>query len=105
MSEINPTTSFEGHQGAFTDNGDANQSLINDISNISSNQEPSLPNHLANSAREAGRLASNARTLEDKQNIYKNYLSKSNNGSQETTSKMVTDWEKAAEYHRKSNTR
>tara|TARA_Y100000593_G_C4214648_1_gene288608 strand:+ start:484 stop:798 length:315 start_codon:yes stop_codon:yes gene_type:complete len=102
MSEINPTTAFQGGQGAFTDSSDANQSLINDISNVMNSTPPSLPSHLQQSAKQAGELASNARTLEDKQNIYKNYLSKANGGNQETSAKMVADWEKTAEFYRKN---
>lgn len=102
MSEQNSTT-FQGGDGAFSNPDPA---LINDITNVMRNnqQQSALPDHLAQSAKQAGELASNARTIEDKQTIYKNYLSKSNSGNQETTSKMVADWEKAAEYHRK-NTR
>jgi hypothetical protein len=99
MSEEN-STAFQGGGGAFSTPDPA---LINDITNImKNNQQSSLPSHLEQSAKQAGELAANARTLEDKQNIYKNYLSKSNSGNQETTSKMVADWEKSAEYHRKN---
>ena len=95
MSDVEPLS-----DGPFTDNSDANQALINDISNVVNNQEPTLPDHLAQSAKMAGELAKNAPTIEDKKNIYKNYLSQSNAGNQETTKSMVHDWEKAAEYHR-----
>jgi len=97
MTDINPLS-----QGPFTDNSDANMSLINDISSVVNHQAPKLPDHLAQSAREAGQMAKNAPTLEDKQNIYKSYLSKSNGGNQDTTKEMVHNWEKAAEYHRKT---
>ena len=97
MTDINPLS-----QGPFTDTSDANMSLINDISDVVNNKVPTLPNHLIQSAKQAGELAKNASTLEDKQNIYKNYLSKSNNGNQETTRSMVHDWENAAEYYRKN---
>jgi hypothetical protein len=101
--ESNPVSTGQGNfspEGAFTDTSPANQSLLNDIGNITSSQPVTLPNHLLRSAKEAGELAANARTLEDKQIIYKNYLSKSNAGNQSTTSSQVKDWENAAEFFR-----
>ena len=101
--ESNPVETGQGNfnpQGAFTDDSDANLSLIRDIEKVTSSTPTTLPDHLLQSAKEAGELASNAKTLEDKQNIYKSYLSKSNAGNQSTTSDQVKDWENAAEYFR-----
>ena len=101
--ESNPVSSGQGNfspEGPFTDSSPANQSLLNDIESITSSQPVTLPNHLLKSAKAAGELASNAKTLEDKQNIYKNYLSKSNAGNQSTTKSQVKDWENAAEFFR-----
>ena len=102
-AESNPVSTGQGNfspEGPFTDSSPANKSLLNDIESISSNQSITLPNHLLKSAKAAGELASNAKTLEDKQNIYKNYLSKSNAGNQSTTKSQVKDWENAAEFFR-----
>ena len=101
--DINPVSSGQGNFntiGPFTDSSDANQSLINDISKITAEEPTTLPDHLIRSAKAAGEMASNAKTLEDKQNIYKNYLSKSNAGNQSTTKSQVKDWENAAEFFR-----
>ena len=101
--ESNPVETGQGNfnpQGAFTDNSDVNLSLIRDIEKVTSSTPTTLPDHLLQSAKAAGELASNAKTLEDKQNIYKSYLSKSNAGDQSTTKDQVKDWENAAEYFR-----
>tara|TARA_R100001082_G_C4303726_1_gene133610 strand:+ start:62 stop:388 length:327 start_codon:yes stop_codon:yes gene_type:complete len=101
--ESNPVTSGQGNfnpQGPFTDTSDANKALLGDIEKITASQAPTLPDHLLKSAKQAGELASNAKTLEDKQNIYKSYLSKSNQGNQSTTKSQVKDWENAAEFFR-----
>jgi len=95
MKKINPLS-----QGPFTDNSDANMSLINDISNVVNNQPAKLPMQLEQSARAAGIMARSAPTIEDKKNIYKSYLSDSNHGNQETTKEMVHNWEKLAEQYR-----
>ena len=103
MSDINPIDSGSGNfspQGPFTDHSPANDDLLKSIEKVTSSTPPTLPDNLIKSAKEAGELASNAKTLEDKQNIYKSYLSKSNQGNQATTKQMVKDWENAADFFR-----
>ena len=103
MSDINPVETGVGNfnpQGPFNDSSDANKSLVSDIQKITASQPPTLSPGLLRSAKAAGEMASNARTIEDKQNIYKSYLSKANQGNQETTKGMVKDWENAAEFFR-----
>ena len=101
--ESNPVSTGQGNfspEGPFTDTSDANKALIGDIEKITASQPTTLPDHLLRSAKQAGELASNAKTLEDKQNIYKSYLSKSNQGNQSTSKSQVKDWENAAEFFR-----
>ena len=101
--EINPIDSGGGNymsSGAFTDFSDANQDLLKSINKVSANAPAALPDHMIRSAKEAGELASNAKTLEDKQNIYKTHISKSNAGTEATTKSMVKDWENTAEFFR-----
>ena len=101
--ENNPVDTGSGNfstVGPFTDFSDANQDLLKSIQNVTSNTAPSLPDHMIQSAKEAGEMASNAKTVEDKQNIYKSYLSKSNMGKEATTKTMVKDWENAADFFR-----
>jgi len=101
--ESNPVETGGGNymsSGAFTDFSDANKDLINSINQVSSNTQSSLPDHMIRSAKAAGELASNAKTVEDKQNIYKNHISKSNAGNEATTRSMVKDWENTAEFFR-----
>tara|TARA_Y100001973_G_C5183520_1_gene326351 strand:- start:381 stop:695 length:315 start_codon:yes stop_codon:yes gene_type:complete len=100
MSDINQQPNFSGTPGPFSGN-DGSESLVSDISNImKSTPATELPSHLKASAKQAGQMAANAKTVEDKQNIYKSYLTKSNQANQETTRKMVKDWENTAEYYR-----
>ena len=101
--ESNPVDTGTGNfspQGPFTDFSDANKDLLNDIEKVTASTPPSLPDHMIRSAKEAGELASNAKTVEDKQNIYKSYISKSNVGKEATTRQMVKDWENAADFFR-----
>lgn len=101
--ESNPVDTGGGNymsSGAFTDFSDANQDLLKSIGDVTSSTPPSLPDHMIQSAKEAGEMASNAKTVEDKQNIYKSYLSKSNAGNESTTREMVKDWENAADFYR-----
>ena len=101
--ESNPVDTGSGNymaSGAFTDFSDSNQDLLKSINNVTSSTPKSLPDHMVQSAKEAGEMASNAKTVEDKQNIYKSYLSKSNMGKEATTKKMVKDWENAADFFR-----
>ena len=101
--ESNPVETGGGNymsSGAFTDFSDANKDLINSINQVSANSPATLPDHMIRSAKEAGELASNAKTVEDKQNIYKNHISKSNAGKEATTKSMVRDWENAADFYR-----
>ena len=101
--ESNPVSSGSGNfmsTGPFSDFSDANQDLLKSIENVTSSTPPSLPDHMIKSAKEAGEMASNAKTVEDKQNIYKSYLSQSNMGKESTTKQMVKDWENAADFFR-----
>jgi hypothetical protein len=101
--ESNPVDTGGGNYmstGPFTDFSDANKDLLNDIQKVTASTPPSLPDHMIKSAKQAGEMASNAKTVEDKQNIYKSYLSKSNVGKEATTSQMVKDWENAADFFR-----
>ena len=101
--ESNPVETGSGNfnpQGPFTDFSAANKDLLKDIEKVTSSTPPTLPDHMIRSAKEAGELASNAKTLEDKQSIYKSYLSKSNAGRDTTTKQMVKDWENAADFFR-----
>ena len=57
--ESNPVDSGQGNfnpQGVFTDTGDANLSLIRDIEKVTTSTSTTLPDHLIQSAKEAGEL-------------------------------------------------
>ena len=89
--------------GPFSDTSPETQDMLNTISNvIGGNQRSALPSGLEDAAKQAGIEARDAKTIEDQQTIYKNYISKAANTEtkQSFTSGTVKEFERIANNYR-----